>query len=504
MFAPPFFFPLFFFLLVSGIVAHGPAQEVRLDDLRVDGERVQPGSGGPLGAARTRETRTDSIDMVAPEEGSILDEETWEVGDEVEAVFLDDDVYYPAVVTRVDSVNGLYDVKFHTYNNVQSNTEGWMIRALGSFVLEDPSEWDDEPDAPATPDNSLLFSLASGVQVMDVELGGKPFACVFRGSDAVTFLCHETKELSRQKACMQLQQLIVQKHVSRMLSGTNVFSDSDVILYKFSNPSLVRRGRQLRLVATDEKDLRKQLQEMPEQTIQAAAMRKPIMGSRNKSPIMGRRGLPSSGVALTSTVSSVSSRASSGDVPHSVARSSMSIGQTRPPLSRGTSETSLTLEGRKVQRRSVGSSLSRASGPLPPAKLPAETSSASPPSSGSPSPTSRTRQMRRVPEVTSAQSASTSSASPSFSPMVRSPRRLSEAAAAGTRVDSSAHRSDGSISMSNGSISMGRGSAGRGKPSLRCGSNPPSGRASAASPVRIRNVGRGGGRGTMIRKETNE
>jgi hypothetical protein len=171
----------------------------------------------------------------------------FKVGDEVEAVFDEDQVFYMATVLKVHVDGGNrndivdfrqrnsdecckgYDVRFVDYGNIQHNTK--EVRALTPFLILEQlgfSLGDSSDQQAATVLTDLQVpSFCHGLELRDVVVGGKVLECLFSGACCVKALIDLGVASTRSEGVRAGRDLMKQNLFKTVFS--NEFSDSIVV-----------------------------------------------------------------------------------------------------------------------------------------------------------------------------------------------------------------------------------------------------------------------------------
>jgi hypothetical protein len=132
----------------------------------------------------------------------------WKVGQQVEAVWLEDEVFYVAEVISFDRAANTYEVLFCEYGNRQPNTPASLIRQLSSeeqlaeLGLAVESDFSAEALSPADW-LALTDRIARQLKVRDCDVGGEVYRRVFDGYAAVTWLVETETEIVRSRKGLQ-------------------------------------------------------------------------------------------------------------------------------------------------------------------------------------------------------------------------------------------------------------------------------------------------------------
>lgn len=172
----------------------------------------------------------------------------WRVGDEVEAVWFEDDIYYLASITAVIGNGEAYDVIFTEYGNAQPNTPASLIRPLTS--LEELSRMglllpeEKVTDSAAPPDQmpeaewqQLVKVVVCGLHVRDVALGQEVHHNVFDGFRAVRWLVDQKwKGIDTRADATRIFQRMLTEGIIAPLShqSSRVFTDA-IVLYSLKH-----------------------------------------------------------------------------------------------------------------------------------------------------------------------------------------------------------------------------------------------------------------------------
>ncbi len=124
----------------------------------------------------------------------------WKVGEQVEAVWMEDEVFYVAEVVAYDAEADEYEVLFCEYGNRQSNTPASLVRALSTperlAELGLAAESNFNVGAMSVADwTSLTDRIAKNLKVRDCEVGSEVFRRVFDGYAAVTWLLETESDI---------------------------------------------------------------------------------------------------------------------------------------------------------------------------------------------------------------------------------------------------------------------------------------------------------------------
>jgi hypothetical protein len=148
----------------------------------------------------------------------------WKAEDEVEAVWLVDEVFYVARIVR-DEGNDLYEVLFIEYGNRQPHTPGSLIRPLTpeeqlhDMGLATSSSSFSADDMNAADWKILADAVLQGLKVRDFVVGDELLRRVFDGYAAVTWLVEHAAELcpgiaTRLDALRVYQRLLVEGRIA--------------------------------------------------------------------------------------------------------------------------------------------------------------------------------------------------------------------------------------------------------------------------------------------------
>jgi hypothetical protein len=167
------------------------------------------------------------VEMIAQEEVQERRQQ-WKAGEQCEAVWLEDEVFYVAEVIGYDASRDVYEVLFCEYGNRQPDTPAAMLRPLSSeeklMELGLLSDSRLNADAIGAQDwSGLMERVFKQLSVRDCEVGGEVYRRVFDGCAAVTWMVDREGDLvrSRQDALLVYQRMLRENLIAPVLQRSD-------------------------------------------------------------------------------------------------------------------------------------------------------------------------------------------------------------------------------------------------------------------------------------------